>query len=119
MHYLVFDQLPKNESQLLLNKIICGIKPQEVINISSISFSEKEVAEANDLKTAVLENWIDLQTTSIQGLTATFLVRNGSLNRKETDWELNVEKKGFDILLSRLPWGISMIKLPWNNYIKQ
>lgn len=117
LHYLVYDQLPKDESQLLLNKIICSVKPEEVIDISSINFSEKEMAEVNDLKTAVLENWVDLKTSSAQGLTNTFLVRNGNLNKKENDWSLNVEKKGFDVLLGRLPWGLSTIKLPWNNHL--
>ena len=40
-----------------------------------------------------------------------------SLNKKENDWSLNVEKKGFDVLLGRLPWGLSTIKLPWNNHL--
>jgi hypothetical protein len=28
-----------------------------------------------------------------------------------------VEKKAYDILLDRLPWGIGMIKLSWAPYV--
>ena len=39
--------------------------------------------------------------------------REGKLTRKPFDWLLQVEQKTLDILLGRLPWGLSMIKLPW------
>jgi hypothetical protein len=32
---------------------------------------------------------------------------------RDGDWLLQVEAKTVDILLNQLPWGISMIKLPW------
>jgi hypothetical protein len=42
------------------------------------------------------------------------LLRPGKLIRKEDgDWLLQVESRTFDVLLEHLPWGISMIKLPW------
>jgi hypothetical protein len=35
------------------------------------------------------------------------------LMREDGDWVLQVEANTADILLDQLPWGISMIKLPW------
>jgi hypothetical protein len=32
---------------------------------------------------------------------------------KANDWQLDVERKAQDILLSKLPWGLSHIHLPW------
>jgi hypothetical protein len=28
-------------------------------------------------------------------------------------WELQVEKKAYDVLLETLPWGIQMIQMSW------
>ena len=43
-----------------------------------------------------------------------FLTRAGQLSvDAEGDWLLRVEPRTVDILLDQLPWGISMIKLPW------
>ncbi|RYD81154.1 MAG: hypothetical protein EOP55_00115 [Sphingobacteriales bacterium] len=117
LHYLVFNQLPEDESQLFFNKIICGLPTETVVDLNSISFTDDEYSEAVSLKSAVLENWQALKTSSAQALADTFLLRNGSLSKKESNWDLHVERKGYDVLLDRLPWGISIIKLPWNNYL--
>ena len=29
------------------------------------------------------------------------------------DWLLRVEARTVDILLDQLPWGVSLVKLPW------
>jgi hypothetical protein len=51
-----------------------------------------------------------------------FIQREGKITRKNNDWHLLIEKKAQDILLNRLPWGISLIHLPWlgksNLYVK-
>ncbi|MEM9214098.1 MAG: contractile injection system tape measure protein [Cyanobacteria bacterium P01_F01_bin.150] len=31
----------------------------------------------------------------------------------EQNWTLRVEQMAIDVLLTRLPWGVSMVKLPW------
>jgi hypothetical protein len=55
-----------------------------------------------------------LRNTSPDGLRGTFLIRSGKLCLRDGgDWSLQVESNSFDILLDQLPWGISMIKLPW------
>jgi hypothetical protein len=30
-----------------------------------------------------------------------------------TPWKITIERKGQDLLLDRLPWSYSIIKLPW------
>jgi hypothetical protein len=65
----------------------------------------------------VIEHWKALKNTSIAGLRATFLARDGLLTQREEDWVLRVERKTLDVLLDRIPWGYSTVAMPWNNYV--
>ncbi|HLO95924.1 MAG TPA: contractile injection system tape measure protein, partial [Burkholderiaceae bacterium] len=57
--------------------------------------------------------------TSVAGLREAFLQRQGRLakDKPRADappaWRLRVEKRGLDVLLDRLPWGFSTVRLPW------
>lgn len=62
----------------------------------------------------LIHHWSILKNTSITGLRETFLQRNGKISPVDKGWLLNVEQKGVDVLLNSLPWGIGVIKLPWN-----
>ena len=42
-----------------------------------------------------------------------FLQRPGWLGRSERGWLLRVEPASFDLLLTSLPWTLSLVKLPW------
>ncbi|TCD10400.1 hypothetical protein EZ449_08595 [Pedobacter frigidisoli] len=119
LHYLIYNELPEDESLLLLNKILCGAEPEMIIEFNNIAFSAEDLAESNELKKAIIGHWNGLKLTSPAGLTETFILRNGILNYKDGSWNLAVEKKGFDILFDQLPWGFSIIKLPWNKYLIQ
>ncbi|WP_316829230.1 contractile injection system tape measure protein [Pedobacter aquatilis] len=116
LHYLVWDQLPVDEDELMLNKIICGMDTTNLIDTSSISFTKTELSEILNIKLVMLKYWNVLKGTSAEGLTESFLKRKGSLNQEKTNWELNVASSATDILLAQLPWQIGVIKLPWNNY---
>ncbi|MBK8553377.1 MAG: hypothetical protein IPL53_20865 [Ignavibacteria bacterium] len=62
---------------------------------------------------SVIKHWSALKNTSAEGLRNTFFLRAGKLTMNEGECLLQVEQKSVDILLNKLPWGISMIKLPW------
>ena len=66
---------------------------------------------------SVLEYWTILKNTSIESLRESFLMRAGKLSFDGKEWLLQVEQKGYDVLLQNLPWNISMIKLPWMKYL--
>ncbi|WP_268848469.1 contractile injection system tape measure protein [Flavobacterium aestivum] len=116
--YLIYDEEKIAENELTLNKILCGLAIENVVNIQ-IEFSEYEIEKCQKLLQAVLQHWKVLKDTSIQGLRETFLQRDGKIVLKENETiELWVEQKGVDILLAQLPWGISMIQTPWmENYL--
>lgn len=112
LHYLATAEVEAAEYDLVLEKVLCGYPIKETLP-SSIELSEKEITESQKLLTSIIGHWTILKNTSIQGLQSTFMVREGKLSSKESGWFLKVERKTVDILLDKLPWGFSTIKLPW------
>lgn len=101
------------EWELPLNKLLCGMLPEAVVS-TKIRLSKREREECKRLLEAAINHWTVLGDTSPAGLQGTFLCRDGKLTRKhDGGWLLQVEQRGFDVLLADLPWGISMVKLPW------
>jgi len=110
--FLVTGTLEIEEFSLMLNKILCGLKPGDVI--TPCLLREDDIRpEAEDLLKEVIGQWSILKNTSIGGLRETFLQRQGKLTEVDDGWLLQVERKAVDILLNHLPWGIGLIKLPW------
>jgi hypothetical protein len=113
LQYLVYgNKIHFQEYHLALNKILCGIPIREPVDIALPEGLDYH-HEVNGLLTAVIGHWKALKNTSINGLRETFLQRNGKLSDQGEFWLLQVEHKPYDILLEALPWGISIIKLPW------
>ncbi|MES2734068.1 MAG: contractile injection system tape measure protein [Bacteroidota bacterium] len=113
LHYLATGQSVAPEYELMLPKILCNIPLETPVELD-ITLLEAEKEEATALLKAVIRHWEALRNTTPDGLRGTFLLRPGKLSlRDDGDWLLQVEPQSFDILLDQLPWGISMIKLPW------
>jgi hypothetical protein len=104
------------EHQLLLNKVLCGYEPEETLPAELICTGQ-EIAETNELLEAVIGHWKmngRVVITTVENLRASFLQRTGKLSRKSSgDWLMQVEGKGYDIVLKSLPWGIGLIRHPW------
>jgi hypothetical protein len=113
LHYLTTGSTKTPEYELVLPKILCNI-PLSTPILSEIEITSAETDEATALLDAVIKHWEALRNTSQDGLRGTFLLRPGKLSLKDDgDWLLQVEPRTFDILLDQLPWGITMVKLPW------
>jgi len=113
LYYLTTGQTKIPEYELVLPKILCEF-PLLMPVPSDFKITENEINEASALLEAVIKHWEVLRNTTPDGLRGTFLLRPGKLSQKEDgDWLLQVESRTFDVLLEHLPWGISMIKLPW------
>jgi len=112
LHYLATAETTVAEMNLLLPKLLCALNFEEPVP-NKIDLSEKEKEESETLLKSVLGHWEPLRRTSIEGLRQTFFQREGRLTPTETGWKLRVEQKTVDILLDKLPWGYSTIKLPW------
>ena len=112
LHYLVTGETYCQESETVLHKVLCGIKVNEPL-YTQYPVSADEQAECQSLLEAVIRNWPALRNTSPQGLQETFLQRAGKLSRKDDHWLLQVEQKTVDVLLNKLQWPLSVIRLPW------
>ncbi|MDX2285991.1 MAG: contractile injection system tape measure protein [Bacteroidia bacterium] len=112
MGYLAAGSAGLPEHELPIAKLLCGY-PLHMPVIREPELSRFEQAECEDLLASVIGHWEALKSTSPDGLREGFLQRAGKLEFREGETRLLVEEKGQDILLTRLPWGIGIVKLPW------
>ncbi|HLF64399.1 MAG TPA: contractile injection system tape measure protein [Saprospiraceae bacterium] len=114
LDYLVSGTDESAEYDLLLPKLLCGM-PWEDALVSDVTLSNDDKGACNELLSAIISHWKALRSTGIDGLREGFFARPGILEHQQEDWRLRVEARAQDILLSRLPWGLSTIRLPWMN----
>lgn len=116
--FLVYGLEKVQESDLLLNKILCGFPMKAIVNVK-LKISKKEKEKCNNLLEAVKEHWKVMNDSSVEALQQTFLQREAKVELvSDNEYEVWVEEKGYDILLEQLPWGIGMIQTPWmENYL--
>ncbi len=112
LQHLVTGENDFEEFEVVLPKLLCGIKPDEpILQKYQLTTADKEAA--SELLQAVITNWSILKNTSLTGLRQSFLQREGKLNMTGGQWHLKVQSSTYDMLLDYLPWNIKMIKLPW------
>ena len=111
--YLVNFENAVEESELLFNKLLCGV-PQTAPIAINWTIDPEEERQCRSLLESVIEHWKILKKTSPEGLQHTFLQREGKLTKlKNGNYQLTVSQTGVDVLLDQLPWGLGMIKTPW------
>ncbi len=111
LHYLATGETKTPEYQLTLPKFLCGTPLNTPIDHYT-SLTKKEQKEAENLLQAAIEHWGALGKVSNASLREGFLKREGKLEKTSSGWLLQIEKQTIDILLDRLPWNLSIIKLP-------
>ncbi|MEM7657454.1 MAG: contractile injection system tape measure protein [Bacteroidota bacterium] len=112
LQYLVNKQTDAPESELTLNKLLCGV-PFETPIPASLEMTEAEQELGEGLIRAAIQQWGALKKVSPDGMRGSFFIREGSMSPKGKHWEIQVEAKPYDLLIDRLPWGLSVIKFPW------
>lgn len=112
LHYLCTGEESAPEYTLPLNKILCGLPLNEPLP-SFVLLNEKEKNECNELLNEIINNWQKLGNSSVEALWEAFLNRDGILSFETNGWKLQVERKGFDILLDSLPWNYKHIQFSW------
>lgn len=112
LHYLATGEVAALEHRLVFPKLLAGIDWETSLEpVEPLNDTEKDACD--ELLKKVIDHWKALGNTSPDGLREAYLQRNGKLEHIYSGWHLTVEHKTLDILLNRLPWGISLIKLPW------
>ena len=107
--YLVTGSLEIHENELVLNKILCGAEQRTPVDVK-LEIDEVELEICDSLLKGVLQNWQKLNNSSVETLRQTFLIREGILTPNELDYDLDIVKETFDMLLETIPWNISMIQ---------
>jgi hypothetical protein len=113
LHWLATGVDTPHEFELGLIKLLLGLAPDDPLPVAGGCLGEAERTEGAALLAAAIEHWPALRSTSVDGLRVAFLQRRGLLRPAESGWTLHPECESFDLLLGGLPWGISIVKLPW------
>lgn len=109
---LVYRDDEREEHRMLLNKIICGVGTDFLVD-QEIKLKKNELEEGEKMLEQFIDHWKKLKNTSPDGLREAFFKREGSLDPDGENWKLTVERKSIDVLMGTLPFQVSMIKLPW------
>jgi hypothetical protein len=112
LQYLVDGRTRTPEHELALNKVLCGVPLATPVD-AAIDLTDEERETCDHLLAAIITNWSAIPGTSVAGLRETFLQREGRLVDRDGAWRLTVQRKTLDLLVDRLPWGISVILHPW------
>ncbi|WP_300487950.1 contractile injection system tape measure protein [Flavobacterium sp.] len=110
LHYIATGKTNQPESAMLFEKYLCNIPLHQSIN-RHVKLTRKQKTEAAKVIGAVQQNWSAMKTASVGLLQHEFFQRPGKLTVDSLT--LTVERKTQDILMDKLSWGISMIRLPW------
>jgi hypothetical protein len=113
LHTLATGDDDVHELHIDFIKVLLGLALDAPLPVAQGLLVASDHAEVEALLSAVIDHWRALGTTSIRGLRGSFLQRNGLVREDDQGIRLQVEAAPFDMLLGRLPWGISTIKLPW------
>jgi hypothetical protein len=112
LHYLATGDEEFPEYELQIPKFLCGWPMSLPIN-RHLKLADSEMKECESVLSSCLEYWEALKNTTIEGLRENFLKRDGILKREEFGWSLYIEDKTIDLLLDKLPWNLSIIKMKW------
>ncbi|XRE42841.1 hypothetical protein ACIVBQ_001045 [Tenacibaculum discolor] len=113
LHYVATKKEQQFENNLIFEKFLCNLPIQSSIE-RNIVLSDELKEKSEELLRAVLQNWSILKNSSNDLLRNEYLQREGKLDLTKDNPTLTVERKTQDILLdTKLPWNLSLCKLPW------
>lgn len=112
LYFLATGLQHPGEQEVMVMKILCGIELETPI-ARGIDLTEPEKAEAVQLLQALVSQWQAVEGSSPDDIRGAFFVREGKLQYGEMGWHLTVEVQAYDILLTKLSWGLSPIMHSW------
>jgi len=113
-HYLATGAHESYEEDLSLCKLLCGWPVSGPPARLTAPLTDTDRREADEVLRSVIEHWPAIGTATPEGLREGFFARDGRLHAGENGWRVTVERRGQDILLGKLPWGISMVRAGWH-----
>jgi hypothetical protein len=115
LHYLATGRDEVFEFEIGFIKILLGLDPDQPLPVSGGIISREQKEETESLLKSVLGHWSALKNTSVNVLRTSFIQRVAMIHETENGWEVRPESSSYDVLLNTIPWGFSIIRLPWMN----
>jgi hypothetical protein len=112
LHYVATKKEKQFESNMVFEKFLCGVPIQKTIR-RNIHIPNELKQKSEELLEGVIANWTSLNNASPDLLRNEFLQRSGKISFKDDNPKIVVERKVYDILLDKIPWTLSICKLPW------
>lgn len=112
LHYTATKRENDYEHTMLFEKFLCGIPVQQSIQ-REVKIDDKHKQHIEEMLDSVVFHWSALKNTSTAVLRSEFLQREGKLDWSESNPKLTMERKTQDLLLEKIPWNISIVKILW------
>ncbi len=112
LHHMVYGKQPAGATDLFLPQLLCNM-PTTTLHPPFPDVTKKESELSILLLRTVIQSWSKINQTTIEGFRDSFLQREGKLIIEDDEAHLVVQQRGYDILLSSLPWSIAITKLRW------
>lgn len=112
LNYILLNDEKYDEENLTLNKILCGLNIDEIIDFD-IELTDVMKDTAVSMLDAFIAHWTKISNSTHDGVRGGWLWREGKLLVKEDSFELTVEQKAYDILMDQLPFSLSHITYSW------
>jgi hypothetical protein len=100
------------EAHMPLIKLLVGLPIQAVLDPGA-PLDAAERAACHSFLEAMLEHLAPLGRLTLEGLRGSWLLRPGLLERRDGLPLLRIERRGYDVLMDRLPWPRDWVRLPW------
>ena len=113
LHFVATGRDEPFELELGFIKILLGLDPATPLVVSAGLLTDADREEAHAMVQAAIGHWNALKRTSVDAVRTSFLQRSGLVKRDENGWRLQLEASPFDVLIKRLPWSLTVVKLPW------
>ncbi len=112
IHALLTEETAVPEQSLVLNKVLCGLTPDTPVAREN-GLGEQDRTHTQMLLRSAIQNWPTAGNLSPDGFRGSFLWRRGKLTRGKERWTISIEHRGFDVLMSTIPWSFGVIKPLW------
>ncbi|MEL6558888.1 MAG: contractile injection system tape measure protein, partial [Bacteroidota bacterium] len=112
LNYILLNDESYDEENLTLNKILCGLNVDEIIDFD-LEITDAMRDTASGMLDAFIAHWTKISNSTHDGVRGGWLWREGKLLVKEDSFELTVEQKAYDILMDQLPFSLSHITYSW------
>jgi len=115
LQYMVVGELDYAEPELVLNKILCGISPEQPV-WHKVELSTQETNICDEFMTRLIALICNDDGMSLADFKCVYIQRRGSISIRSQAWLLRVEAEGRDVLIQANIPEFKPIHPPWSPY---